>query len=575
MKRFAQLFDELDTTTRTNEKVAALERYFRDTLAHESTRPDAAWTLALLTGRRIKRALTSTQLRDLAAELSNTPPWLVSECHDAVGDLGETVALLLDNWSPPDHLADRADDLALHEVMRRLRDMVKMDDASRARTLTQLWAPLTTRERLVLNKLLSTSFRFGASAKLALKGLAAATGVDEQTLAHRASGAWEPTRESLDRILAPITSTPDAHDSSRPFPFFLASQLDIPPEPALADKALTAALGERADWLAEWKWDGVRAQILAHNNAVAIWSRGDELVTNAYPELVDAARDVAKNNESGGSHSRGFALDGEIVAWDDANDRPLPFTLLQRRLNRKRVEHALFHDVPVVFIAYDLLALDGQDLREQPIETRRAALEHLLNDAPRALRLSPLIDAPTWDHLASIRAESRDRLVEGLMLKRKGSTYQVGRKRGDWWKWKIDPHTIDAVLVYAQRGSGRRASLFTDYTFALWSGDEPGQGELLPFAKAYSGLTDDEIAQVDAWVSRNTLDRRGPVRIVKPELVFELAFEGVQESDRHKSGLALRFPRMSRWRTDKPAREADTLANVRAILDADLRRMNA
>lgn len=567
MKRFARLFDELDQTTRTTEKVAALERYFRDTLANDDSRADAAWTLALLTGRRVKRAITSTQLRDLAADLSNTPAWLVNECYDAVGDLGETVSLLLENWSPPEHLAQSAHDPALHEVMRRLRDMVKMDDASRARTLTELWAPLNTRERLVLNKLLSTSFRFGASAKLALKGLAAATGVDEQTLAHRTSGDWDPTPDSLERIIAPHDST-NAHDPSRPFPFFLASQLDIPPEPALADKSLSAALGDRADWLAEWKWDGVRAQILAHDNSIAIWSRGDELVTEAYPELTDAARDLARDHSS-------LALDGEIVAWDDANDRPLPFTLLQRRLNRKRVEHALFHDVPVVFIAYDLLALNGQDLRDQPIEHRRASLEDLMRDAPRALRLSPLIDAPSWDDLASLRAESRDRLVEGLMLKRKGSAYQVGRKRGDWWKWKIDPHTIDAVLVYAQRGSGRRASLFTDYTFALWSGDESGQGELLPFAKAYSGLTDDEIAQVDAWVSRNTIDRRGPVRIVKPELVFELAFEGVQESDRHKSGLALRFPRMNRWRTDKPAREADTLANVRAILNADLRRMNA
>jgi DNA ligase-1 len=571
MKRFAQLFDDLDTTTRTTEKVAALERYFRDTLADESTRPDAAWTLALLTGRRIRHALKSSQLRDLAAELSNTPPWLVNECYDAVGDLGETVSLLLEIWSPPAQLAERTENLALHEVMRRLRDMVKMDDATRARTLTQLWAPLSTRERLVLNKLLSTSFRFGASAKLALKGLAAATGIDEQTLAHRTSGAWEPTPDSLERIIAPSDS-PDAHDPSRPFPFFLASQLDIPSEPALADKSLSAALGDRSDWLAEWKWDGVRAQILAHNDSVSIWSRGDELVTDAYPELTDAARDVLRE---AGNASGGIALDGEIVAWDDANDRPLPFTLLQRRLNRKRVEHTLFHDVPVVFIAYDLLALNGSDLREHPIEHRRAALEDLMRTAPRALRLSPIIDAPSWDELAAVRAESRDRLVEGVMLKRLGSTYQVGRKRGDWWKWKIDPHTIDAVLVYAQRGSGRRASLFTDYTFALWSGSESGKGELLPFAKAYSGLTDDEIAQVDAWVSRNTLDRRGPVRIVKPELVFELAFEGVQESDRHKSGLALRFPRMSRWRTDKPAREADTLDNVRAILNADLRRMNA
>ncbi len=561
MKRFARLFDELDATTRTSEKVAALERYFRDTLAAEETRIDAAWTLALLTGRRVKRAITSTHLRAIAADLSSTEPWMLRECHDAVGDLGETVALLLENWTPPPQLSRREPDLPLHKVMEQLRAMVKMDDASRAEVLTTLWAPLSTRERLVLNKLLSTSFRFGVSARLALRAFAQAAGVDQAVLAHRAAGTWEPTTETIDRLLAPDGGEGVSADGMRPFPFFLASQLDVTNE-----TGLTAALGEREDWIAEWKWDGVRAQLLVSDSAISIWSRGDELVTDAYPDLVDAAREIP----------RPCAIDGEILAWDDAHDRPLPFTLLQRRLNRKRVEHALFQDVPVVFMAYDLLWLDGRDLRDDPIESRRGELDELLRAAPPALKRSPILgtrEAPTWHELASVRGQSRDRLVEGLMLKRRGSTYQVGRKRGDWWKWKIDPHTIDAVLVHAQRGSGRRASLFTDYTFALWSGSEPGTGELLPFAKAYSGLTDDEIAKVDAWVSRNTTGRHGPVRVVKPELVFELAFEGVQESDRHKSGVALRFPRMSRWRHDKAPGEANTIADIRSLLDTELRRI--
>lgn len=561
MKRFALLFDELDRTTRTGEKVSALERYFRDTLAHESTHDDAAWTLALLTGRRVKRAITSTQIRALAAELSQTPDWLVRECHDAVGDLGETVALLLEGWTPPPDLAHRQCDLALHEVMERLRAMVSMDDASRAATIAALWAPLSTPERLVLNKLLSTSFRVGASAKLAIKGLAAATGVDEQLLTHRASGAWDPTPETIARLLAPPGDNA-AHDLARPYPFFLASPLEDP-TPALVDKTLSALLGARTDWIAEWKWDGIRAQLLTRAGSVALWSRGDELVTDAYPELADAARDLP----------RGLALDGELLAWEDG--MPLPFTLLQRRLNRKRVEHSLFPDVPVAFLAYDLLEHDGADLRERPIEQRRELLESLIRSTHAPIRLSPLIttgDAPDWEALASLRASSRERRVEGIMLKRRGSPYRAGRTRGDWWKWKIDPFTIDAVMVNAQRGSGRRASLFTDYTFALWSGDAPGKGELVPIAKAYSGLTDDEIAKVDLWVSRHTIGRHGPVRVVTPELVFELAFEGVQESDRHKSGLALRFPRMANWRTDKKADDADTIATLRAILDAELRR---
>jgi DNA ligase-1 len=394
----------------------------------------------------------------------------------------------------------------------------------------------------VLNKLLTGELRVGVSQTLVERALAEVAGLPPPALAHRLMGAWEPTAAFYENLLA--AEGAQAEDDSRPYPFYLASPLE---SAGLAD------LGERGDWQIEWKWDGIRAQLLKRGGAVYLWSRGEELITERFPELARAAQSLLPD---------GTVLDGEILAWRDG--RPLPFAVLQRRIGRKKLTEKVLAEAPVVFVAYDLLEDEGRDVREAPLAERRAALERRLEGGRPFFLPSPVIEtieAPAWDEVARIRDEARERGVEGLMLKRLSSPYRTGRRKGDWWKWKIDPFQVDAVLVYAQAGHGRRANLLTDYTFAVWS-----DGELVPFAKAYSGLSDPEIAALDGWIRRHTLQKFGPVRAVEPVQVFEVAFEGIARSPRHRSGVAVRFPRISRWRSDKTADQADTLESVQALL---------
>lgn len=528
MIRFTRLFQELDRTTRTSEKTAALERYFR-----EAEPADAAWALRVLTGNRLIRRVNTRLLRQWVAEVTGYPGWLVDESYGAVGDLSETLALLLPSGG-----------VGVNEPLHRvivdhILPLPTLDEAGQRELILDTWATFDTEQRFLFHKLISGAFRVGASKKLVTNALAAAAGIDAAVMQHRLMGDWQPTAEDYARL---ISGEDRADEPGRPYPFYLASQLDDPPD----------TLGDLGDWQVEWKWDGIRAQLIRRGGNTLVWSRGEEGIADAFPEL----------RQIGEALPDGTVLDGEIVAWE--SDRPLPFSALQRRLNRKRVEAMLFQDVPVVYVAYDLLERDGKDLRERSTIDRRAMLEAMVDAIDEDdLLLSPLIDAASWDELGEQREQSRQRGVEGMMLKRKTSPYGVGRKRGDWWKWKVDPFTVDAVMIYAQLGTGKRASLYTDYTFAVWH-----DGELTPIAKAYSGLNDDEIDEVDRFVRRNTLDRRGPVRVVRPELVFELAFEGINASTRHRSGIALRFPRMAHWRKDKPAQEADTLENLQRLLAA-------
>jgi DNA ligase-1 len=400
------------------------------------------------------------------------------------------------------------------------------------------WREMDGPQRFVWNKLVTGAFRVGVSQQLVMRALAKVRGIDEKVIAHRLMGDWEPTGAFFKQLHADDVA--DA-DISRPYPFFLAYALDEPPE----------SLGDVAEWQAEWKWDGIRAQLIRRHGETFLWSRGEELVTERYPELAAV----------GGALPEGTVVDGEILPW--AEGAPLPFAQLQRRIGRKTLGKKILAEVPVVLVAYDLLEDGGIDVREKPLEWRRARLAELVVESsfPSRFLLSPMIAARSWQEVAEARAASRERKAEGVMLKHKGSAYGVGRRRGDWWKWKVNPMTIDAVLIAAQRGSGKRASLYTDYTFAVWD-----EGRLVPIAKAYSGLTDDEIRQVDAFVRKHMIEKFGPVRTVKPELVFELAFEGLNRSTRHKSGIAVRFPRILRWRMDKPPEEADTLENIRALL---------
>jgi DNA ligase-1 len=526
MKAFAALFRQIDQSTKTTVKTAALAEYFRS-----ADEDDKLWTIALFSGRRPKRAVNTTLLREWAAEASGHPLWLFEECYPIVGDLAETISLFL---PPP----TRASDLPLTHWIDVLRDLPKLDEAARKAVVLDAWDQLDTEERFLFNKLTTGGFRIGVSQKLMTRALAQATGRDEAELAHRLMGDWTPDSVSYHAL---VEAEDNAARASRPYPFYLAYALEDGPE----------LLGDPADWSAEWKWDGIRGQLIVREGEHFVWSRGEELMTDRFPELA-RARDFVPD---------GTVLDGEILAWADGG--PMSFNALQKRIGRKTVPKSLLREAPVAFYAYDLLEWQGADIRQQPFADRRGLLEELHGSMPpdAPIHLSPRVDFDSWDALAEIRGGSRDEKAEGLMLKRADSPYLSGRKKGDWWKWKLDPLTIDAVMIYAQSGHGRRANLFTDFTFAVWKGND-----LVPFTKAYSGLTDAEFRKITAWVRRNTLERYGPVRQVKPEHVFEIAFEGIHASPRHKSGVALRFPRMARWRHDKPVQEANTLDDLNDML---------
>ncbi|MBX9950413.1 MAG: ATP-dependent DNA ligase [Candidatus Obscuribacterales bacterium] len=538
MKHFARLFVALDETTKTSQKVKVMSEYFSTCSA-----ADGAWTVYLLTGRKLRQLVPSTRLQECVKEKAGLSDWLFAESYDAVGDLAETIALLL---PPPRSNSD----VPLREwVEERLMPLRTKSEAEQKALLVTYWDELSTSERLVMNKIITGSFRIGVSQLLVIKGLSNASGVDEAAIAHRLMGDWSPTEEFFTSLFS--EDTQDA-DVSRPYPFYLAYPLEQEPE----------ALGEVGDWLAEWKWDGIRSQLIRRQGKTFIWSRGEELITERFPELLEASQQLPD----------GTVIDGEILAW--AEGEVLPFNLLQKRITRKSLSKKLLQEIPVALMAYDILEHDGIDIRDSPMAERRKTLVRLLSPgaldaAPScrgqlnpALRVSPNLIVSSWEELAVSRSTSRDLKVEGLMLKRADSAYGVGRRKGDWWKWKVNPFSIDAVLIYAQRGHGKRASLYTDYTFGVWH-----EGRLVPVAKAYSGLDDAEIRQVDAFIRQNTLEKFGPVRTVKPELVFEIAFEGIQHSPRHKSGIAVRFPRIARWRTDKPMEEADSLQTLSALID--------
>ncbi|MCR9126238.1 MAG: ATP-dependent DNA ligase [Rhodobacteraceae bacterium] len=526
MKRFAALFARIDQSTRTTVKVDALADFFR-----EAPEQDRMWTIALFSGRRPKRAVNTTRLREWAAERSGCPLWLFEEAYPVVGDLAETIALIL----PP---ARNQSDETLSYWVGYLRAMADRPEAERKQQVLAAWDRLDATERFLFNKLITGGFRIGVSQKLMTRALARATGRPEPELAHRLMGNWTPDTATWHSL---IEAEDAGADASRPYPFYLAYQLEAPPE----------TLGPPEAWRAEWKWDGIRAQLVLRAGEHFVWSRGEELMTDRFPELA-CARDFLPE---------GTVLDGELVAWDGA--APLSFSALQKRIGRKTVPRKLLAEAPVVLLAYDLLEDAGADLRARPFAERRSRLAELLapvpDDAP--VRLPAQLAVRDWSDLAARRADARAARAEGVMLKRADSPYLSGRKKGDWWKWKLDPLTIDAVMIYAQAGHGRRANLFTDFTFAVRDG-----ADLVPFTKAYSGLTDAEFREITAWVRQNTIERFGPVRRVTPHHVFEIAFEGIQASARHKSGVALRFPRMARWRRDKPLREANTLDDLNAML---------
>jgi DNA ligase-1 len=576
LKEFAALYAAIDETNKTNEKVSAMTQFF------ESAAPeDAAWAVHFLIGRRPKRLLSSSKLFSWAAQLACIPEWLFSECYDAVGDLAETIALAL-----PDYEVSKSAHSGLsYWVTERLLPLATMDEDQQHQAMVDAWSEMDRRERFAWNKLITGAFRVGVSQELVTRALARALNVPAPVIAHRLMGDWTPTAEFFESLRADESAETEI---SKPYPFCLAHPLEGGPE----------SLGDPSDSHIEWKWDGIRAQVIRRGGQSFIWSRGEELITDRFPEILGVAESLPD----------GTVLDGEILAW--AGGKPLKFLELQKRIGRTTLTKKILQEVPVVLVAFDLLEVAGQDVRLRPLSERRRLLETVVKEAndpgeyptdfaallgmkraakanfdrpaevksilagdaatdPQGevirtesrLLISSAVTGADWEEISRTRDQARDLNVEGFMIKRLDAPYQLGRKKGVWWKWKIEPLTVDAVLIYAARGSGKRASLYTDYTFGIWS-----EGKLVSFAKAYSGLNDEEIREVDRFVRNHTLEKFGPVRTVTPELVFELAFEAIQLSSRHKSGIAVRFPRILRWRHDKKAADADTLESVKQLL---------
>jgi DNA ligase 1 len=523
---FARLLMELGETGSTREKTDLLIQYFRS-----APSGDLAWTLGLFTGRKLKRQIRTRQLAEWLTEWRGIPGWLFEESYHHVGDLAETLALLdpsTGGGQPEGNLSD---------IMSKLQGIPNISDEEKAALIRNTWADMSGSQKFVFNKLLTGGFRVGVSAQLVIQALAKVYETEPAVIAHRISGEWDPASTDADAMLR---GEGRSFDLSRPYPLFLAYPVEGGPED----------LGHPSEWHAEWKWDGIRGQIILRSGTWSVWSRGEELMTDKFPEF-EAWRSLLPD---------GTVLDGEIMAMRDG--KPLPFSILQTRIGRTRLSARLLKDAPVGFMAFDVLESGGEDWRMRPFSERRGRLTELVKAVGQpGLQFSETVPFTDWEELTLRRREARERGSEGLMLKRMDSLYQAGRRRGDWWKWKLEPMTVDAVLVYAQKGHGRRSNLYTDYTFAVRDEDR-----LVVFAKAYSGLTDKEFREVDAFVKRNAIEKFGPVRTVKPELVFEIAFEGISESKRHKAGIAVRFPRMHRWRTDKKAEEINTLSDLKRML---------
>jgi len=530
MKRFARLYSALDETTKSDAKVETLVAYLQ-----AAPPEDAIWAISFLMGRKPRQPVPTPRLRQWAAEEARIPGWLFDASYDVVGDLAETITLLLPTGTA-------AEDRPLHDwVEQDLLTLRELPEELQHQRVISAWRKMDRAQRFVWNKLITGGFRVGVSQKLVTLALSRFSGLPEAVLAHRLMGQWALEPSFYQRLFSSDTGD---EDISRPYPFFLAYPVEGAPED----------LGPVDEWQAEWKWDGIRAQVIRRQGQMFIWSRGEELITDKFPEIGAAAEGLPD----------GTVVDGEILAWK--NGRPLNFAALQQRIGRKHLGPKVLQTVPVILMAFDLLEWDGEDVREQELARRVSRLDAAilpLND-PR-LQPSPKLRSTSWLELLEFKEDARRRGVEGLILKRLTSPYRVGRRRGDWWKWKVNPLSVDAVLTYAQRGHGKRSGLFTDYTFSVWDGDR-----LVPFAKAYSGLTDPEIREVDRFVRRNTLERFGPVRSVKPELVFEIAFEDIRLSSRRRSGVAVRFPRIARRRTDKTIADADTLQTINALLHDSL-----
>ena len=527
MRKFASLIKTIDSTNKTNLKVEALSNYFL-----KSSNEDMLWAIALMSHRRPKRPMTTTLLRQWASEESNLPKWLFEESYHIVGDLAETISLLITQ-------DDSSLKISLTECIKEIISLKDKRDDEKKKYILKRWKGFNNYERFVFNKILTGGFRIGISQKLMTRALSKAVNIEEHIISHRLMGEWDPQSTTLEKLII----NPDPKDQlSKPYPFYLAYPIDLD----LFSKS------DVREWHIEHKWDGMRAQLIVRDDNFYLWSRGEDLITKTFPELKILSEQLPN----------GTVIDGELLPFK--NEVIGDFNTLQKRIGKKNISKKDLNENPIILMAYDLLEVGGKDIRTQPLFERQKKLEFILkknSNLSSPIRLSNHMKFESWDEVAKERENASKKKSEGLMIKRKNSKYEVGRIKGNWWKWKSDPKTIDAVLTYAMRGHGRRTNLYTDYTFALWN-----NGELVTFAKAYSGLNDKEIKEVDRFVKQNTLNRFGPVRQVKPQLVFEIAFEGVSLSSRHKSGVSVRFPRILRQRHDKKIAEANSVGDIKKLL---------
>jgi DNA ligase-1 len=525
MHAFAALLDSLVYTRSRNAKLKLIGDYLRAT-----PDPDRGWALAALTGDLDLPGIKPALIRALIEE--RVDPVLFRMSRDYVGDTAETVALL---WPAPEGMA--ANELSVAEVIDRLMHLSRSDAPA---ALAAMLDRLDAEERYALLKMATGALRVGVSARLAKQALADAFGLDVEGVEEVWHGIAPPYPTLF--AWAEGGAQPTAADVPVFRPFMLAHPLD--------DGRV-----DLADYAAEWKWDGIRVQIVHVAGETRLYSRTGDDVTRAFPDVAAAFATPG-------------AVDGELmVKGAYQGGEAASFNALQQRLGRKQVSAKMLAEAPAFVRLYDILFDGAEDLREQPWTARRARLEGFAARLdPERFDVSALIEAADFTALEGIRAGARDAAIEGVMLKRRDSPYVAGRRTGLWYKWKRDPLTADCVMMYAQRGNGRRSSWYSDYTFGCWTGEAAGQGELLPVGKAYSGVTDEELKQLDRFVRTHTLNRFGPVREVEKTLVLEVAFDSIHDSKRHKSGVAMRFPRISRIRTDKPANEADTLGALRRLV---------
>ena len=556
-RSFGNLINNLEQCNSTKKKINLISVFIKDIDPR-----DGSWILLLLMSSRQKRVITGRRLKDILQASFRMPSWLIDDCFAQVGDSAETISLL---WPQlKSELTDAniecsevynklfnepKESKPLHWWMETLLPAIKdATETTQNRLILKLWSDIADQDHYLTNKLITGGFRNGVSKGLVVKSIAKAYKLDESTVLERLMKPIEINNIWFQELTHPV-SINRTDRGAIPYPFYLASPVEIekiketPP----------------ADWRLEYKWDGIRGQLIKRDTGAYLWSRGEELVNHVFPEIIEMAENLPD----------GTVLDGEILCWQKDVRKPMAFASLQRRLGRKTVNKKLLKECPTVFLAYDILEHKSIDIRAYNLRDRLKLLESVqLNYNHPCLVIDNEKEFAEWEELIQLRDRARLEGAEGLMIKKISSHYLSGRKRGYWWKYKHDPMTLDAVLIYAQAGTGKRANLFTDYTFALWDNSNKNSKDrkLVTFAKAYSGLNNSELMELDKWIRTHTIERYGPTRVVEQKQIFEIAFEGVMESKRHKCGLAVRFPRIHRWRIDKPVMEADCIEQAQALL---------